>query len=76
MSAARQVGNGLWGEPIYTVPEITAPVGRLIDSLRLVIARLETAQECYKANLAAQKEWTGPVSVVDVGDNYIGGSAA
>lgn len=76
MSAARQVGTGLWGEPIYVVPEITAPVGRLIDSLLLVIARLETAQECYKANLAAQKEWTGPVSVVNVGDSFFGGTAA
>lgn len=76
MSAARRDGTGLMGEPIYVVPEVRAPVGRLIDSLRLVLSQLETAQECYKANLAAQKEWTGPVSIVNVGDSFFGGNAA
>lgn len=77
MSAAlRQDGTGLYGEPIYTVFELRAPVSQLITTLELLIDMLRTRQDCYLANLAAEREWTGPVSIVNVGDSLFGGTAA
>lgn len=76
MSAARRDGTGLLGEPVYIVTQHRDTVSRLIDTLRLIIAQLETAQDCYRAEQAAAKEWTGPVSIVNVGDSLFGGTAA
>jgi hypothetical protein len=74
--ALRPDGKGPMGEPIYVVDEMRSTLSRLIDAYRIILDQLETRQACYQADLAAQRRWTGPVTVVDVGDSQFHHGAA